>query len=179
MSTQWTIQTIGGGFLLAAFLLDCLDGDLARLKELKSPVGAMLDPILDRCSEIVVILGISINGWRTTADPLWLIGGLILVGMSQLYFYMTDAMLNIYRKKAGELENNNGKKLFGTRVRFGAIEPFVWGQACLAFAGVPYWGIVIFGIMFSIFCAMQFYRLFTIPCENESDESKKFEVHVW
>ena len=47
-SPDWGFQSAGGGLLLLAFLVDCMDGDLARFKGLKSPLGAMLDPIFDR-----------------------------------------------------------------------------------------------------------------------------------
>jgi len=179
VSLNRPIQAIGGGILLFAYLVDCLDGDLARLKGLKSPLGAMLDPILNRCGEIVIILAISINAWRMTKDPLWLLGGVILMGMSQLYFYITDAMLNIFRKKFNQLNNMNKRKLFGTPIRFGAIEPFIWGQACLAFAGIAYWGIIIFGFMFTIGCIIQLYKLFAITRNIESNQSSEFEIHVW
>jgi len=174
-----SIQAVGGGMLLFGYLIDCLDGDLARFKNLKSPLGAMLDPILDRCGEIVIIIGISINGWRMTEEPLWLLGGLFLMGVSQLYFYITDAMLNVFRKELNQFDNLNRKKLFGTPIRFGAIEPFIWGQAILAFAGAAYWGIIIFGLMFSTVCIMQFYKLFAITRNLRSNKSGKFEIHVW
>jgi phosphatidylglycerophosphate synthase len=178
-SIEHWIQAIGGGLLLAGYIIDCLDGDLARLKNLKSPLGAMLDPILNRCGEIVIISGISINGWRLTGDPIWLLGGLFLLSASQLYFYITDAMLNIYRKKTDRLKNTKKKMLFGTPVRFGTIEPFIWGQACLAFSGLSHLGIIIFGIMFTIACILQFYRLFTTARDPKLNGSDEFEIHVW
>ena len=114
--------------MLIAYLFDCLDGDLARLKGLKSPLGAMLDPMLDRFGEFAIILGAAINGWRITQDYKWLIGGILLAGMSQIYFYLVDAML----KKLPEIKNKKkeSKRLTikGTRVRIGAIEPFMWGR---------------------------------------------------
>lgn len=165
--------------LLFAYLLDCLDGDLARLKGLKTPLGAMLDPILNRCGEIVLILGITINAWRITKDPVWLLGGLVLMGASQLYFYITDAMLNIYRKEFNQLNKLNQRTLFGTPLRFGAIEPFIWGLAILAFAGIVYWGVIIFGLMFIVGCVIQLRRLFRLTHNNGPDQSENFEIHVW
>lgn len=173
------VQALGGGILLLGYLIDCLDGDLARLKDLKSPLGAMLDPILNRCGEIIIIIGISINGWRITEDHIWLFGGVFLMGVSQLYFYITDAMLNVFRKELNQLSNLNRKKLFGTTVRFGAIEPFIWGLAILAFAGVTYWGIIIFGLMFTIGCLIQFYKLFKITRDDKFSQPNEFEIHVW
>lgn len=173
------VQIAGGVILLIAYLLDCLDGDLARYKKLKSPQGAMLDPILNRLGEIVIVIGISINGWRITNNPTWLLGGLFLMGMSQLYFYITDAMLNIFKKEFNMLKRVNRKKICGTPVRFGAIEPFIWGQAVLAFCGVAYWGVFPFGIMFTIGCALQFYKILSLTRKLHTNKSEKFEIHVW
>jgi len=178
-SLNSSCQAIGGGFLLVGFLVDCLDGDLARLKNLKSPLGAMLDPILDRCGEIVIILGIAVNGWRMTDNPLWLLGGIILMGLSQLYFYITDAMLNIFRKEFDQVDNSEKRTLFGTILKFGAIEPFIWGQAFFAFIGVAYWGVFVFSIMFMICCIIQLCKLFTITRNIQKKDTEKFEVHVW
>lgn len=174
-----SFQAIGGGFLLLGYLVDCLDGDLARLKGLKSPLGAMLDPILNRCGEIVIIIGLSINGWRVTNNPLWLIVGIFLIGISQLYFYITDAMLNIYRKETGKLNVSKRRKIFGTSIRFGAIEPFIWGQSILAFAGITYLGGVVFSILFTIGCSIQLYKLFRVTNRIKEKDNEKFEVHVW
>jgi len=165
--------------LLIGYLIDCLDGDLARLKNLKSPLGAMLDPILNRCGEIVIIIGISINGWQMTDEPLWILGGLLLMGLSQLYFYITDAMLNIFRKEHGQLDHLYRKKLFGTPMRFGAIEPFIWGQAIFSFAGVAFWGIIAFNFMFAVCCIIQFHKLFRLTRKLRSDDFVNFEIHVW
>lgn len=178
-SLNSSYQIIGGGLLLLGYLIDCLDGDLARLKNLKSPLGAMLDPILDRCGEIVIVFGISINGWRTDQDPQWLFGGLFLMGMSQLYFYITDAMLNIFRKKFAHLDNSKQRTLFGTVLKFGAVEPFIWGEAVLAFAGVANWGVFIFSIMFLFACVLQIIKLFIMTRNIQKKESEGFEVHVW
>jgi phosphatidylglycerophosphate synthase len=178
-STTHFTQAIGGGLLLFGYLIDCLDGDLARLKNKKSPLGAMLDPILDRCGEIVVIIGISINGWRMTEEPAWLLSGLFLMGISQLYFYITDAMLNVFRKQSSQLNDPNRKKLLGTSIRFGVIEPFIWGQAFLSLIGMAYLGLIIFGLMFTVCCIVQFYRLYKMTRNIESNQLEDFEIHVW
>ena len=158
-SINGAIQAAGGGFLLIAYQIDCLDGDLARLKSLKSPLGSMLDPILDRLGELAITIGVSINGWRLTGDAIWLIGGIILAGMSQLYCYVNSLMTD------KSIEGSNPQSLLynltlrGTRVRFGCIEPHRWGQTILAFAGIAHWGIPIFGFMFTLGNLIQIFRI--------------------
>jgi phosphatidylglycerophosphate synthase len=179
ISTNHIIQITGGILLLLGYLIDCLDGDLARLKGLKSPLGAMLDPIMDRCGEMVIICGIALGGWRATSSTLWLVGGMLLLGVCQLYFYMTDAMLNIFKKETGLLNKISRKTLMGSPMRFGAIEPFIWGQAALACAGIPYWGVPVFGAMFAVFCSIQFYSLVKITRTNKTEQNDNFEFHVY
>lgn len=173
-STKWSVQATGGFLLLLSFLIDCLDGDLARLKGLKSPLGAMLDPILDRVGEFAVILGAAVGGWRASGNQEWLIGGIILAGMSQIYFYITDLMLNkLYAKNNPDGNTGHGLKIFGTRVRFGTIEPFIWGQALLALLGKARWGIPVFAAMFTLAASVQLFRLIlrlkSIGRENSDD----------
>jgi phosphatidylglycerophosphate synthase len=159
-SVNPAVQAAGGILLLISFLIDCLDGDLARLKGLKSPLGAMLDPILDRIGEFAVITGMAIGGWRETGNPGWLIGGIILAGMSQIYFYITDLMLNKLRPPDNKPERVRRElTINGTRIRFGVIEPFIWGQAAFALMGKAVWGIPVFAAMFTVASLIQLIRL--------------------
>src|ERR1700712_4644969 len=47
-----------GGLILFAGLFDMLDGQVARLGDMKSTFGALYDSVLDRYSELVMFLGI-------------------------------------------------------------------------------------------------------------------------
>jgi len=50
----------GAGLLAAAGLLDFFDGSLARLAGRESAFGAFLDSVVDRYSDLVVLLGIAV-----------------------------------------------------------------------------------------------------------------------
>jgi len=176
-SNRWSIQSAGGAVLLIAYLFDCLGGDLARLKVLKSPLGAMLDPMLDRFGEFAIVVGISINGWNLTKDYKWLIGGIVLVGMSQIYFYLVDAMLKKLPEVQKSFRSMRQFELKGTRVRIGAIEPFIWGQAGLSFLGVAHWGVVIFGVMFTIGSIGELFRIIIEARRMENKDSECFGTH--
>jgi phosphatidylglycerophosphate synthase len=177
-STQWQRQASGGLVLILAYILDCLDGDLARLKDLKSPLGAMLDPMLDRFGEFALALGVSICGWRLTDDYKFLIGGMVLVGMSQIYFYLVDAMLKKLPAVESSTANREPIKLRGTRLRIGAIEPFIWGQAALAVLGVAHWGVFIFGLMFSIGSIGELFRIIIEARNVKARESERYGTHL-
>ena len=62
--SAWLISAgmlwIGGVVMLLAGILDLFDGALARSTGRDSPFGALLDSVVDRVSEIVVLLGLLI-----------------------------------------------------------------------------------------------------------------------
>jgi len=66
---------IAGAVLLqVAFLLDCVDGQLARYTQTFSPMGAWLDAVFDRTKEYLVYAGLAIGAART-GDAVWLLAG--------------------------------------------------------------------------------------------------------
>jgi hypothetical protein len=67
----------GAALLYAAFVLDCVDGQLARYTRQFSKLGAWLDSIFDRTKEYVVFAGLAIGASRT-GDPAWLLAGAAL-----------------------------------------------------------------------------------------------------
>lgn len=64
----------GAVALQLAFLLDCVDGQLARYTRQFSPIGAWLDAVFDRTKEYLVYAGLAIGAART-GDPVWLLAG--------------------------------------------------------------------------------------------------------
>ena len=76
------------GFLIAAllvqlsYLFDCADGQLARIKNMTSEVGAHLDFLMDELKALMLVAAAAIRMWMDTGDVLWLfvaVGGLFLV----------------------------------------------------------------------------------------------------
>lgn len=63
--SAWLISVgmlwIGGVVMLFAGVLDLFDGALARSTGQDSPFGALLDSVVDRVSEIVVLLGLLLH----------------------------------------------------------------------------------------------------------------------
>ncbi len=49
----------GAAVTLAAVIVDCVDGDLARATDRSSTVGAFLDSVLDRWMDAALILGLA------------------------------------------------------------------------------------------------------------------------
>jgi phosphatidylserine synthase len=60
-----------------SYVLDCVDGQLARMKGTSSPVGAHLDFLMDEIKAFVLVAAVAIRLWRGSASPLWLLEGLL------------------------------------------------------------------------------------------------------
>ena len=74
---------IGGAAIIEfSYVLDCADGQLARLKGTSSPVGAHLDFLMDELKAFALIAAIAIRLWLPAHDARWLLeglGGLVVV----------------------------------------------------------------------------------------------------
>ncbi|HEV2755008.1 MAG TPA: CDP-alcohol phosphatidyltransferase family protein [Actinomycetota bacterium] len=64
----------GAAVTLAAVIVDCVDGDLARATDQSSTVGAFLDSVLDRWMDAALILGLAYSDM----DDLAVVAGLAL-----------------------------------------------------------------------------------------------------
>jgi phosphatidylglycerophosphate synthase len=62
---------LGGVFALAANVLDCADGQLARLKGVSSKLGKALDGLADVISNISMLVGTAWGMIRSSNDPAW------------------------------------------------------------------------------------------------------------
>ena len=72
--------------------MDCIDGEVARVKFLESPFGAWLDITLDTVVHIAIFLGVGIAVWKQgggTSAPLF--GGALAVGAALSFPFVTMA----------------------------------------------------------------------------------------
>ena len=60
-----------------SYVLDCVDGQLARWKGTSSPVGAHLDFLMDEIKAFVLVAAVAIRLWRGSLDARWLLEGLL------------------------------------------------------------------------------------------------------
>jgi phosphatidylglycerophosphate synthase len=68
---------IAVGVLELSYVLDCVDGQLARMKGTSSPVGAHLDFLMDEIKAFVLVAAVAIRLWRGTQAATWLLEGLL------------------------------------------------------------------------------------------------------
>ena len=73
---SWGALLAGAAIIELSYVLDCADGQLARLKGTSSPVGAHLDFLMDELKAFTLIAAIAIRLWMPARDPRWLLEGL-------------------------------------------------------------------------------------------------------
>src|SRR5262245_14369754 len=74
---SWGALLGGVAILEFSYVLDCADGQLARLKGTSSPVGAHLDFLMDELKAFVLVAAVGIRLWQPQHDFRWLIEALI------------------------------------------------------------------------------------------------------
>jgi phosphatidylglycerophosphate synthase len=83
LSPGWSALLVGVGLLEFAYVLDCVDGQLARLRGTSTPIGAHLDFLMDELKAFLLVAAVGIRLWRGDGQARWLLEGLIaLVAVS-------------------------------------------------------------------------------------------------
>jgi phosphatidylglycerophosphate synthase len=71
----WLAALVGALCLEAHSIIDGVDGELARLKHLRSPLGAWLDTVSDDLASSSFIVGLTVNLWRGGGSWALVVGG--------------------------------------------------------------------------------------------------------
>jgi phosphatidylglycerophosphate synthase len=87
----WAAAAIGSTLYFLGALVDCIDGELARLKFQFSPAGEWLDTISDDVSTVVFIAGMAANlADRYSTSMVWAPGGIaiacMVLGSAYVYY---------------------------------------------------------------------------------------------
>jgi len=72
----WRGLLIGVGVLELAYVFDCVDGQLARLRGTSTPIGAHLDFLMDELKAFLLVTAISVRLFQADRNVLWLLEGL-------------------------------------------------------------------------------------------------------
>ncbi len=101
----WLI--LGGLLLQFSAVVDCIDGEVARVKFLESPLGAWLDITLDTVVHIAIFVGVGIAVWKQGgASYAPFLGGALAVGAAICFPFVTMAEKTEEQgKKQGGWEN--------------------------------------------------------------------------
>lgn len=60
-----------------SFVLDCADGQLARLRKIASPIGHLLDFLMDELKAMLLLACVTVRLWQETGDDRLMIVGLL------------------------------------------------------------------------------------------------------
>ena len=106
-------SAVGGLLIFFSAILDRVDGEIARLKNLYSKQGAWLDGILDRVKENILFLCLTSVLYRQTGDVrVWTLGFLALISKNMSEFVNVYNVVN-FTSKFQLRKTNNMKKLVG------------------------------------------------------------------
>jgi hypothetical protein len=72
----WVPLVIAAALFEFSFVLDCADGMLARLRKLASPLGHLLDFLMDELKAMLLYGAVAVRMWRETGDARMLLVGL-------------------------------------------------------------------------------------------------------
>ena len=99
----WLGLIVAGLLLQLAYIIDCVDGQLARIKSMASPVGALLDFMLDEVKAFMVVGAAATRLYLQTPDPTigarWL-----LIGIGGLFVAATGITLTTFVRRQEYLE---------------------------------------------------------------------------
>jgi phosphatidylglycerophosphate synthase len=60
-----------------SYVLDCVDGQLARMRGTSTPVGAHLDFLMDELKAFLLVAAAAARLWRESGSHVWLVEGLV------------------------------------------------------------------------------------------------------
>jgi len=140
--------------LLAAFLiesshvLDCVDGELARLTGRGNPFAAAMDPITDRIKDLSILFAAYFFSANSDVFglPLFHLSTIAFftVGLWLIYMYIVDSYLNPARKLKPHPERVRDKRLY-----IGLYDLFIYGSIVFLISGT-----FAFFLFYILFCAL-------------------------
>jgi phosphatidylglycerophosphate synthase len=84
---------VGGAAVIElSYVLDCADGQLARLKGTSSPAGAHLDFLMDELKAFALCAAVALRLWSPAHDARWLVEGLATLGVVAAAISLTTFM---------------------------------------------------------------------------------------
>lgn len=109
ISTGLPIFLVFGAMLVQlVFILDCLDGQLARYREQSSNFGAWYDRVTDRVKDFLIYFSIAIGHYRIYED--WKIWPLAMTSLFFVYLFDYYVNQDIKLEPADRKEKTEGKK---------------------------------------------------------------------
>jgi phosphatidylglycerophosphate synthase len=74
---RWSGLLVGVALLELAYVFDCVDGQLARLRGTSSAIGAHLDFLMDELKAFLLVASVGVRLWRGDGQAAWLLESLL------------------------------------------------------------------------------------------------------
>jgi phosphatidylglycerophosphate synthase len=81
---------VGALLVQASYVLDCADGQLARLKQMTSEVGAHLDFLMDEIKALALVGACGVRLWLLDGEAWWLLGAVGAVALVSIATSLTN-----------------------------------------------------------------------------------------
>ena len=94
------LDIVGGLLLVASYILDNCDGEVARIKKLSSEFGARLDDIVDSVVDSCFFVALGYGTMQVSDNPVWLWLGLAAAAGAVIDFFVEQG--NEFRLKNRE-----------------------------------------------------------------------------
>jgi CDP-diacylglycerol--glycerol-3-phosphate 3-phosphatidyltransferase len=122
-----TGYTMGGGFaILGAGLCDLMDGAMARNQGRATAFGAFFDSVMDRYSDLIVLLGILLFYARGGATSMMVLTSVVLIGTALVPYVRARAEGVIEKCTIGLLERPERIVLLAVGALFNLMVPILW-----------------------------------------------------
>lgn len=154
------------GFLIAAlivqfsYLLDCADGQLARIKGMTSEVGAYLDFLIDEFKALLLVAAAAIRLWMIDGEVLWLFVAIASVIVVSVATSLTNF---VRRPEYAGREIGPGESAKKRPVPASIIGKVVWLVEAVAryFVHYPSW--ILWAALAGFFVPVDTALLFLVP----------------
>ena len=90
----WTWLVVAALVFELSFILDCADGMLARLRKIASPVGHLLDFLMDELKAMLLLGCVTVRLWRDWNDE-----RILLVGLGALFCLASGIALTSFMRR--------------------------------------------------------------------------------
>jgi hypothetical protein len=90
----WSWLVIAAAVFELSFVLDCADGQLARLRKMASPLGHLLDFLMDELKAMAVFGCVAVRLWQQRGDV-----ELLLVGLGGLFCLAAGISLTSFMRR--------------------------------------------------------------------------------
>lgn len=88
MDVSFTNRMIAAGLIFLHYILDCSDGEVARITRIQSKFGNILEQVVHWVCLFSLIVGISMGLYRSTGNPYFLIIGLFCLLSDSLFHFI-------------------------------------------------------------------------------------------